>query len=128
MNEKSFFIFGLFVLGFLILSAGLLSGCRTVGSEVNKPLIEHSVAVERSQNAQRELIAIIDRAERRLDVIEKTAGSLSGNIDRLAELFAEYDKIVRELIEGVKQIEAGLSGGKKADADITDDSGGDNSR
>ncbi|MDR2941113.1 MAG: hypothetical protein LBV17_00780 [Treponema sp.] len=60
MDEKGFFIFGLFVLGFLILSAGLLSGCRTVGSKVSQPLIEHSVAIEQSQIAQRGLIPIND--------------------------------------------------------------------
>ena len=93
-------------------------GCRTTGT-VNTALVEHSAAVERSQNAQRELIGIIDRAEARLDFIESTAGSLSDNLDRIGELFTEYDSIVRELVNGIKSVQGTLGAGETDRADIT---------
>ncbi|MDR3019788.1 MAG: hypothetical protein LBU66_02665 [Treponema sp.] len=106
---------------FSLIVWAVFTGCCTTnnGTEINKSLIEHSVAVERSQNAQRELIAIIDRNEARLGRIEErlgsiaaSAGLLSDNIDLIGELFTEYDSIVRELIAGLKSIEAGLGGGE----------------
>ena len=120
-----FFLFNCF---FILYFALVCSGCKSIGSDVNRSLIEHSIAVERSQSAQRELIGIIDRAEARLDAIERTAGSLSNNLDRLGELFAEYDSIVRDLIAGLKSVEAGLGGRESGSTGTADNSGNNNFR
>ena len=110
MVKKNTFKQVLYLLGFallLFITLCSLPGCKST-AEINKSLIEHSRAVERSQNAQRELISIIDRAEVRLESIERTAGLLSGNIERLGDLFTEYDSIVRELIEGINRVKNSL--------------------
>lgn len=123
MGEKKHINLCGFIVIILCICAGLYS-CRSTGSEINQSLIEHSIAVERSQNAQRELIGIIDRAEARLDAVERTAELLSGNLERIGELFAEYDSIVRELIAGLKSVEAGL-GGRESDSQGNDGNSGD---
>ena len=81
-------------------------GCRTrpAVTDINRPIIEHSIEIERSQNIQRELITTIDRASERLDAIGKSAELLSGNIGEIIDLFVEYDRTVREFIEELQSV------------------------
>lgn len=102
-------------------------GCESV-PEINRSFIEHSIAVERSQNAQRELIAIIDRAGARLEAIERTAGLLQDNIERIGILFAEYDSIVREIIDGINRVQNSLSAGVGNYQSFSDNRGDNNNR
>jgi hypothetical protein len=105
----------------------VFSGCKS-NPEINRSLIEHSRAVERSQNAQRELISIIDRAEIQLIDLERTASLLDGSIERLGILFAEYDSIVREIIEGVNRVQNSLGTGVGNSQGFTDNRGSNNNR
>lgn len=113
MNEISKYLcIGFYGFIFAAIISAISCGTTKPGTDLNKPLIDHSVEIERSENEKRELINTIDRNVARLDTIARAAGSLSGDIGEIADLFGQYDRAVWEFIGELKSIASGSGGGE----------------
>jgi len=110
MNEKKLYItvfVAAVILGFIF--TALLSGCRTVGSYVDEPVLEHQRRIIELEGANRALAErlgqydkLVERTVSRLEAVRERAAGIGDSADRIEYLFTEYERTVQQLIHELR--------------------------
>lgn len=85
----------IFILGFICM---LCFSCVSTGRGADKSIIEHQRKLGEYQAAVSYHLGRVDACAARIADIRERADSLTGEIDRVIELFDEYQRAVEQLI------------------------------